>query len=103
QRDSLDGLLDYNVVGGAMRPYRRIVMDRKAANGELVVEYGNSNAIEEANMQPVGWSLDSWSLGSDGVLPWQTVGTAGSWRRAGYAAGAGPVSGDRSMGSTPRR
>ena len=82
QRDALDGLLDYNVVGGAMRPYPRIVMDRKAANGEIVVEYGGSNAIEDANMQPVGWSLDSWSLGSDGVLPWQTIGNGNSWRRA---------------------
>ena len=31
QRDALDGLLDYNVVGGAMRQYQRIVMDRKEA------------------------------------------------------------------------
>jgi hypothetical protein len=82
QRDSLDGLLDYNVVGGAFRPYRRIVLDRKEAEGQIVVEYGSSNAIEEANVQPLGWSLDSWSLGSDGVLPWQTVGKADSWRQA---------------------
>ncbi|HTU20934.1 MAG TPA: GDSL-type esterase/lipase family protein [Gemmataceae bacterium] len=82
QRDALDGLLDYNVVGGAMRRYQRLVMDRKAANGEIVVEYGGSNAIEDANMQAVGWSLDSWSLGSDGVLPWQTIGNGNSWRRA---------------------
>ncbi len=82
QRDAFDGLLDYNVVGGAMRPYHRLVFDRKAANGEIVIEYGSANAIEESNMQAVGWSLDSWSLGSDGVLPWQTVGNGDSWRRA---------------------
>jgi hypothetical protein len=82
QRDALDGLLDYNVVGGAMRPYRRMVFDRKAATGELVVEYGSSNPIEEPNVQAVGWSLDSWSLGSDGILPWQTLGTAESWKQA---------------------
>src|SRR5262249_16939143 len=29
QRDSLDGLLDYNVVGNALRRYHRMVMDRK--------------------------------------------------------------------------
>src|SRR5262249_7397706 len=29
QRDVLDGLLDYNVVSGAMRAYPRIVFDRK--------------------------------------------------------------------------
>ena len=82
QRDALDGLLDDNVVGSAMRPYHRIVFDRKAADGSLTVEYGGTNAIEEANVQPVGWCLDSWSLGSDGVLPWQTVGTAESWAKA---------------------
>ena len=82
QRDGFDGLLDYNVVGGAMRPYHRLVMDRKEANGEIVLEYGGSNAIEESNMQAVGWSLDSWALGSDGVLPWQTIGNGDSWRRA---------------------
>jgi hypothetical protein len=82
QRDSLDGLLDYNVVGGAMRAYPRIVADRKAANGEVVLEYGSTNAVEDSNIQPVGWCLDSWSLGSDGVIPWQTIGTAGSWTKA---------------------
>jgi hypothetical protein len=82
QRDAFDGLLDYNVVGGAMRHYHRLVFDRKAANGEIVIEYGGSNAIEDSNMQAVGWSLDSWSLGSDGVLPWQTIGNGDSWRSA---------------------
>jgi hypothetical protein len=82
QRDTFDGLLDYNVVGGAMRSYHRMVFDRKVANGELVIEYGSSNAIEEANVQPVGWSLDAWALGTDGVLPWQTIGNDNSWRRA---------------------
>src|SRR5262249_41572580 len=53
QRDALDGLLDYNVVGGAMRPFQRLVFDRKAANGEIVVEYAGSNDIEQPNVQPV--------------------------------------------------
>ncbi len=65
-----------------MRRYHRLVFDRKESNGDLVVEYAGSNAIEDANMQPVGWSLDSWTLGSNGVLPWQTVGNANSWRQA---------------------
>ena len=82
QRDILDGLLDDNVVGGAFRTYRRIVLDRKEAEGQIVIEYGSSNDIEQANMQPVGWCLDSWSLGSDGVLPWQTIGRAESWTDA---------------------
>lgn len=82
QRDTLDGLIDYNVVGGAFRRYNRMVLDRKAANGGLVIEYGSANALEDSNMQGVGWALDAWALGSDGVLPWQTVGNADSWSRA---------------------
>ena len=82
RRDSLDGLLDYHVVGGAMRKYPRLVFERKRALGEIVLEYGSTNSVEGSNVQPVGWCLDAWSLGADGVLPWQTIGTADSWQRA---------------------
>jgi hypothetical protein len=82
QRDSLDGLLDYNVVGSAMRKYHRLVMDRKADEHQLVLEYGSANAIEDSNVQPVAWSIDTWSLGCDGVIPWQTIGRIESWKNA---------------------
>lgn len=101
QRDALDGLLDYNVVGGAMRTHPRLVFDRKADDGSLVVEYASSNAIEEANVQPVGWCLDSWALGSDGVLPWQTVGTADSWEKADTLALFYPGRGGKETGPVP--
>ena len=76
RRDALDGLVDYHVVGSAMRQYPRLVFDRKRRFGEIVVEYGGTNPVQASNLQPVGWSLDAWSLGADGVLPWQTIGTA---------------------------
>ena len=83
QRDLFDDILDYNVVGGsAFRKYHRVVMDRKERFGQIVVPYGTTNAIEDSNMQPVGWSLDSWTLGGDGVLPWQTIGRGESWKDA---------------------
>jgi hypothetical protein len=82
RRDSLDGLLDYHVVGGAAREYPRLVFDRKRAFGEIVLEYGSTNPVEGSNIQPVGWCLDAWSLGTDGIIPWQTVGKAASWERA---------------------
>ncbi|MDR3639346.1 MAG: DUF4091 domain-containing protein [Isosphaeraceae bacterium] len=81
QRDALDGLLDYNVVGGAFRRYRRLVLDRKSAQGQVVIEYGSANGVEDSNVQPAAWALDAWALGADGVLPWQTVGDADSWRQ----------------------
>ncbi len=83
QRNSLDHVLDYNVVGGrAFQKYHRIVYDRKRLFGQVVMPYGTTNAIETSNMQPVGWSLDSWTRGGDGVLPWQTIGRDNSWQQA---------------------
>jgi hypothetical protein len=82
RRDSLDGLLDYHVVGSAMREYPRLVFERKRTLGEIVLEYGSSNAIEGSNVQPAAWCVDAWSLGADGVIPWQTVGSSNSWKKA---------------------
>jgi hypothetical protein len=82
RRDSLDGILDYHVVGSAMRDYPRLVFERKRTLGEIVLEYGSTNRVEQSNVQPAGWCLDAWSMGTDGIIPWQTVGTADSWKRA---------------------
>ena len=82
RRDSLDGLLDYHVVGSAMRNYPRLVFERKRTHGEIILEYGSTNAIEGSNVQPAAWCLDVWSQGADGVIPWQTVGTIDSWKQA---------------------
>lgn len=82
QRDLLDGVLDYAVVGRAMRRYQRLVMDRKQELGQVVLEYGSTNPIQASNMQPAAWCVDAWSLGCDGVLPWQTVGRSDSWKKA---------------------
>ena len=83
QRDALDQLLDYNVVAGEpFLIYNRLVLERKRAFGQVVMVYGTTNHPAESNVQPVAWALDTWSHGGDGILPWQTVGTAESWKRA---------------------
>lgn len=82
QREMLDGVVNYNVIGGAFRQYQRQVMDRKARTGEIVLNYGTSNNIEESNIQPAAWCIDTWTAGGDGVLPWQTIGSAKSWKEA---------------------
>ena len=69
-------------MSSAIRKYPRLVFERKSALGEVVLEYGSTNPIEGSNLQPVGWCLDTWSLGADGVIPWQTLGNADSWRQA---------------------
>lgn len=81
QRDTLDGVIDYNVVGSAFRQYQRPVLDRRAQFGEVVVEYGTTNRPDQSNLQPVAWCVDAWTLGIDGVLPWQTIGNEQSWTK----------------------
>ena len=81
QRDSLDRSLGVNVVsGGELRRYNRMVVDRKERFGQILYAYGTTCAPEDGAYQPVIWSLDAWSLGADGILPWQTIGTADSWK-----------------------
>ncbi|HEX2971504.1 MAG TPA: hypothetical protein VHP11_04190, partial [Tepidisphaeraceae bacterium] len=82
QRDVLDGVLNVNIIGGDFRRYHRAVIDRKARNGETTINYGSSNDIEDSNIQPVAWCVETWCLGGDGVLPWQTVGNDQSWKDA---------------------
>ncbi len=83
QRDSLDHVLDYNVVaGGAFLKYHKRVLQRKDEFGQIVVCYGSTNDIHQSNVQPTAWAVDSWLDGVDGVLPWQTIGTDDSWKNA---------------------
>jgi hypothetical protein len=101
QRDSLDGVMDYPVVaGGSVIEYHRLVMDRNERLGQTVLVYGGTNAPEAANTQAVGWCIDTWSAGGDGVVPWLTVGSDRSWQKGedtcllypgGPAGSAGPV------------
>lgn len=80
QRNMLDGVLDVNVVGGPFRPYNRMILDRKRRNGEVVYNYAGSNPIDRSNVTPAAWCIDTWTLGGDGVLPWQTIGNEKSWQ-----------------------
>jgi hypothetical protein len=83
QRDTLDEMLKFNVVAnGAYKEYESLVLDRKFRFGQEVVIYGSNNPIGKSNATAVAWSWDAWSCGADGVLPWQTIGTAESWKKA---------------------
>ncbi|XZE44493.1 hypothetical protein SH467x_004102 [Pirellulaceae bacterium SH467] len=80
QRTTLDGLMRYNVVSQtAFRQYRRLVLDRKCIDDQLVMIYGSANPLGTNNVQTLAWAWDSWLRGGDGILPWQTIGTAKSW------------------------
>ena len=82
ERDSQEDLADFYICGGTFRRYRRMILGRQRRNGMVIFEYGSSNSIEDSNVQPAGWCVSAWSLGADGVLPWQTIGRSGSWAKA---------------------
>jgi hypothetical protein len=83
QREALDHLLDYNVVAGEpFLIHNRLILDRKYKLGQTVMVYGTTNHPAASNIQPVAWAIDTWSHGGDGILPWQTVGNADSWKKA---------------------
>src|SRR4029077_15259452 len=61
---------------------QELVLERKQQFGQIVVCYGSTNDIHQSKVQPAAWSVDSWLDGVDGVLPWQTIGTDASWKKA---------------------
>ena len=79
QRDLLDGICGEEVVSEALRPYRDRILARQARYGQKVFLYGSPNKIGTPNLQCSAWCLDAWCLGADGVVPWNTIGTARSW------------------------
>ena len=43
--------------------------------------YGGANAIGTPNIANAAWCIEAWSMGADGVLPWNTIGSADSWQK----------------------
>lgn len=101
QRDLLDGLLEIDVVGGAVRPYERLVRERRRRTGEVVYAYGETAAVGADPTQPAVWCLEAWVQGLDGIVPWQTIGRERSWREADPLALLYPGKGVEIDGPTP--
>jgi hypothetical protein len=74
------GVLDIEVMGGTSAQKVRQKQDEMSFWGRShYTEYGGANDPGDPNTQPVVWSLLSWTRGSIGVLPWQTIGSQGCW------------------------
>lgn len=83
QRDTLDGLAEYYVISfSSFQEYLPLVLERKFRDGQTVVVYGSSNPIGKSNTMAVAWCWDAWCRGADGIVPWQTIGNADSWKKA---------------------
>jgi hypothetical protein len=80
QRELLDHCVNVEVVSGVLRVYWPRVQRRAKECGNLYYMYGGANAIGTPNIANAAWCVESWSLGADGVVPWNTIGRAESWQ-----------------------
>jgi hypothetical protein len=96
QRDILDGVTNTEVVSGVLRTYRDRVIGRARKFGNQVYMYGSANRIGTPNTAPAAWCVETWALGADGMVPWQTIGKESAWTKADelslfYPTPEGPV------------
>lgn len=76
QRDLLDGVVNAEIVSGALRTYGESVRERARRFDNLVYMYGTCNALGTPSVSNAAWCVEAWALGADGVVPWQTIGKA---------------------------
>ncbi|MBL9179917.1 MAG: DUF4091 domain-containing protein [Verrucomicrobiaceae bacterium] len=96
QRELLDHCVNVEVVSGVLRSYWPRIHRRAEACGNLYYMYGSANAIGTPNIANAAWCVESWSLGADGVVPWNTIGKEAAWQTPDelsvmYPAANGPV------------
>jgi hypothetical protein len=80
QRELLDHCVNVEVVSGVLRDYWPRIQRRAKACGNLYYMYGSANAIGTPNIANAAWCVEAWSLGADGVVPWNTIGKADAWQ-----------------------
>ena len=78
QRDLLDGVSNVDVVSGTLRDYPRRVIGRNRRDGKLTYMYGSVSKLGQPLAINAAWCVETWSLGADGVVPWQTIGNKDS-------------------------
>ena len=74
QRDLLDGVSNVDVVSGTLRDYPRRVLGRNRRDGKLTYMYGSVSKLGQPLIINAAWCAETWALGADGVVPWQTIG-----------------------------
>jgi len=74
QRDLLDGVSNVDVVAGVLRDYPARIIGRNRRDGKLTYMYGGPSKLSQPLVINVAWCAETWALGADGVVPWQTIG-----------------------------
>jgi len=80
QRELLDHCVNAEIVSGVLRSYWPRVLRRAKDCGNIFYMYGGANALGTPNVANAAWCVESWALGADGVVPWNTIGKMESWK-----------------------
>jgi hypothetical protein len=91
QREWFDGLMDVEVVGsGAFFGKSRCCHDL-IRRGLQFYPYGSLNPIKDSNLNAEAWPVAVYLQGGDGLVPWDTIGTAANQRKASPTAALVPA------------
>ncbi len=96
QRDLLDGVTTEEVISGSLREHAAAVAARVRRQPVMVSLYGEANRPGTDNAALAAWCVEAWTLGADGVVPWNSIGRPESWTAPDplallYPTAAGPV------------
>ena len=81
RRDLLDGVVDL-LVCNELAASGGIALETARRFGEEVWSYGEAPPPSADLDRCRRWVREAWLAGADGLVPWQSVGTAESWTRA---------------------
>ena len=71
----LDGLCRAMYIGGQFFPRARACRAMAKRMNAGIVAYGSAHKVGRPNVQNVGWPIQAYINGADGVLPWQSLGS----------------------------
>ena len=78
QRDLLDGVTNVDVISGTLREYPFRAIGRNRRDGKMTYMYGAATKLGQPLVVNAAWCAETWSLGADGIVPWQTIGNKDS-------------------------
>ncbi len=78
QRDLLDGVTNVDVISGTLREYALRAIGRNRRDGKMTYMYGAATKLGQPLVVNAAWCAETWSLGADGIVPWQTIGNKDS-------------------------
>lgn len=75
QAGFMDGCMDIMYSGSAAGlSMPRLMMHIKQRTGMILYMYGSCNPVERNSLESAAWCLKAFSVGADGVSPWQSIG-----------------------------